>query len=149
MKRYETANSCTSPTSSLRKRRLKEIESLASCLVQGEQVRGGILSENCHPDLCTGDKSSKPKGTLKERAPSEVIQLLRQSSTTRHTRNARNPLPEFCMSLSVGENVIIRVSDEERNDNPNEEYFVAKVEGEVKKLDEDGVYSAVPFRIND
>ena len=53
------------------------------------------------------------------------------------------------MSSSVGGNVIVRVSDEERNDNPNEEYFVAKVEGEAKQLDEDGVYSAVPFQKND
>ena len=53
------------------------------------------------------------------------------------------------MSLSVGENVIVWVSDEERNDNPNEDYFMAKVEGEVNKLDEDGVYSAVTFQKND
>ena len=83
------------------------------------------------------------------RPTSLVIQPLRQSSTTRHTRNARNPLPEFCMSLSVGGNVIVRVSDDERSDNPNEEYFVAKIEGAVKQLDEDGVYSAVTFRKND
>ena len=77
-----------------------------------------------------------------------VIQSLRQVPASRHTRNARNPLPEFCNELKVGQNIIVRVSDEEREDNPDEEYFVAKIKGKVKQLEEDGVYSAVTFRKN-
>ena len=41
------------------------------------------------------------------------------------------------------------MSNEERADNPDEEYFVAKVEEKAKKLDEGGTYSAVPYRKND
>jgi hypothetical protein len=41
------------------------------------------------------------------------------------------------------------VSDEERADNPDEEYFVAKIEEKAVKLEEAGTYSAVPFKKND
>ena len=78
-----------------------------------------------------------------------VIPPLRQAPTARHTRNTRNPLPEFCERLKAGSNVIVRVSEDEREFNPGEDYFIAKVEGKAKKLEEDGVHSAVMFRKND
>ena len=78
-----------------------------------------------------------------------TIKPLREAPEARHTRNARNPLPEFCRGLRVGTNVIIRLSDDEREDNPDEEYFVAKIEGDAIQLEEPGVYSAVPFKKND
>ena len=64
----------------------------------------------------------------------------------RHTWNARNPLPEFCEGLIVGENIVVRVSNEEKEDNPDEEYFVAKVKEKAIKLEEAGTYSAIPFK---
>ena len=71
------------------------------------------------------------------------------SAEARHTRNARNPLPEFCTGLKIGSNVVARIAEEERAMNPNEEYFVAKIEGRAKKTDKAGFYSAVEFKKGD
>ena len=67
----------------------------------------------------------------------------------RHTRNVRNPLPEFCRKLRVGDNVIVCVTNEERLLNPDEEHFVAKIEQDVLLLNEAGTYSTVAFKKND
>ena len=53
---------------------------------------------------------------------------------SRHTRTARNPLPEYCMGLKVGSNVVVRIAEEEHEMNPGEEYFVAKVEEKAKQM---------------
>ena len=45
-------------------------------------------------------------------------------------------------------NIIGRVSEEEREENLDEDYFVAKLEKSAFKLDEAGVFSAVPFQKN-
>ena len=82
-------------------------------------------------------------------ADTAVIQSLRQDLTPRHTWNARNPLPALCNELKVGQNIIVRVSGEVREDKPDKKYCVAKIEGKVKQLEEGGVYSAVTFRKND
>jgi len=73
----------------------------------------------------------------------------RPSPEARRTRNARNPLPDFCEGLSVGENIIVRVSNDEKDENPDEEYFVAKIEEKAKQLEEEGVYSDVLYKKND
>ena len=78
-----------------------------------------------------------------------VTPQLHQISEAWHTRNTRNPLPEFCESLKIGTNFAVHVPPEERNENPDEEYFVANIKENAKKLEEDGVYSDVPFRKND
>ena len=67
----------------------------------------------------------------------------------RHTRNARNPLPSFCEESTIGQNVIVRVRDDERATNPDEDYFVGKIEKKPLKLDKDGTYSAVLYKKND
>ena len=74
-----------------------------------------------------------------------VLHSARPAPEACHTRNARNPLPGFCASLSIGNNIIAWVSKEEREENLDEDYFVAKIERSALKLDEAGVYSAVPF----
>jgi len=51
--------------------------------------------------------------------------------------------------MIIGQNVIVRVSNEEQADNPDEEYFVAKIEEKAKQLEEEGTYSAVLFKKND
>ena len=51
--------------------------------------------------------------------------------------------------MSVGDNVIVRVSKEEEDDNPDENYFVAKIEEKALRLGGAGTYSAVPFKKND
>ena len=71
------------------------------------------------------------------------------SAEARHTRNARNPLPEFCTGLKIGSNVVAQIAEEERAMNPDEEYFVAKIEGRAKKIDKAGFYSAVEFKKGD
>ena len=78
-----------------------------------------------------------------------MLHFARPNTSACHTRNARNPLPKFSASLRVGKNFIVRVSNEERDDNPDEEPFVAKVEEKATKPEVDGVYSAVQFRKND
>jgi hypothetical protein len=77
------------------------------------------------------------------------IPAARPAPDMRHTRNARNPLPDFCEGLTVGNNIVVRISNDERADNPDEEYFVAKIEERAKKLDEAGTYSAVQYRKGD
>ena len=73
----------------------------------------------------------------------------RPTPEARHTRNFRNPLPEFCNSLKVRDNIIVRVHDNERARNWNEDYFVANIEKGARKLDEGGVYSAVRYNKGD
>mmetsp|Transcript_37338 Transcript_37338/g.67147 ORF Transcript_37338/g.67147 Transcript_37338/m.67147 type:complete len:148 (+) Transcript_37338:840-1283(+) len=73
----------------------------------------------------------------------------RPTPELRHTRNARNPLPEFCKKLKLGDNIIVRVANEKRLLNADEEYFVAKIEEEAVQLNEAGTYSAVAFKKND
>ena len=51
--------------------------------------------------------------------------------------------------LSVGENIIVWVSNGEKEDNPDEEYFVAKIKERAIKLEEAGTYSSIPFKKND
>ena len=51
--------------------------------------------------------------------------------------------------ISVGENIIVRLAAEERDINPDEEWFVAKIEEKPRKLEEAGVYAAVPFEKGD
>ena len=75
-----------------------------------------------------------------------VIRPLRQAPTLIHNGNERNPLPEFCNELKVGQDIIVCVFDEEREDNPGKECFVAKIEGKAKEMEEDGVYGTVTFR---
>ena len=83
--------------------------------------------------------------------PGEKIQLsaARPSAEVRHTRNARNPRQEFCAGLKVGDNVVVRIADEEREINPDEEYFVCKIEEKAIILSEAGMYSAVKFKKGD
>ena len=71
------------------------------------------------------------------------------SPEARHTRNARNPLPDFCEQMSVRNNIIVRMAEEERLENPGEEWFVARVEEKPRKLEEAGVYAAVHYSKGD
>ena len=83
------------------------------------------------------------------RATTLVLHPAPPAPASCHTQNARNPLPEFCEGLSVGKTIIVRVSNEERADNLDEEYLVANIEEEATLLEEDGTYSAVPYQKND
>ena len=96
----------------------------------------------------TRDNISMKAGTT-PKASNVVLLPARPTPEIRHTRNARNPLPEFCKKLKVGDNVIVRVANEERLLNPDEEYFVAKVEQDAMQLNEAGTYSTVAFKKND
>ena len=49
----------------------------------------------------------------------------------------------------MGQNIIVRVANNERLDNPDEDYFVAKIEEKAIKLEEGGTYSAVYYKKND
>lgn len=99
---------------------------------------------------CTLTRSNiNLKGGTTAKASNIVLLPARPTPEARHTRNARNPLPEFCKKLKVGENVIVRVANEERLMNQDEEYFVAKIEQEALQLNEAGMYSAVAFKKND
>ena len=87
-------------------------------------------------------------GTTPE-ATNVVLMPARPTPQLRHTRNARNPLPGFCKNLKVGDNVIVRVANEERMENQDEDYYVAKIEGDALQLDEAGTYTAVLYKKND
>ena len=84
------------------------------------------------------------------RATSGVLRSARPAMQERHhTQIAKNPLPNFCEGLSVGENIIVWVSNEAKEDNPGEEYFVTKIKEKAVKLEEAGTYIAIPFKKND
>ena len=121
----------------------------ASRLMRRERACG------CRPCLCLHDDCTMTPANINlqsaktARATTVKLQSARPAPEARHTRNARNPLPEFCEELSIGDNIIVRVSKEEKADNPDEEYFVAKIEEKAVKLEEAGTYSAVQFKKND
>ena len=102
----------------------------------------------CDDCTLTRSNTTLAAGTT-PKATTKKLYSARPAPAARHTRNNRNPLPEFCMSLNVGMNVIVRISKEEKDDYLDEDYFVAKIERRAIKLDEAGVYSAVPFKKND
>ena len=83
VKRYETANPCTNHTTSIRKRKLTELESLHSA-GHGGQVRGEIYEA---PTLTTTDRAARPKSTLQEPQTfnsddfDEYCDLVRQCTT--------------------------------------------------------------------
>ena len=91
--------------------------------------------------LLTLANESRKAGTT-PRATELALKSAQSAPAARYTRNARNPLPEFCEKLSVGQNIIVRVANNERSDNPDEEYFVGKIEGKAMTLEEGGTYSA-------
>ena len=66
------------------------------------------------------------------KASSVKLYSAQPASEARHTRNARNPSPQFCSSLNVGNNIIVLVSNEERENSPDEDYFVARIEGVLR-----------------
>lgn len=57
-------------------------------------------------------------------------------------------MPEFCEGLAVGKDIVC-VSDDKQGDNPGKDYFVARIEERARKLEKDGMYSAVPYNKND
>lgn len=67
--------------------------------------------------------NSETKAGITPRGTTVILEPSRQTIDTRHTRGARNPLPEFCQGLKLGQNIVAHVSKEEKEDNPNEEYF--------------------------
>ena len=71
------------------------------------------------------------------------------SAESRHTRNARNLLPEYFTGLRGGSNVVVQIAEEKQEMNPDEEYFVAKIEERAKKIDKDEIYRAVEFKTGD
>ena len=49
----------------------------------------------------------------------------------------------------MGDSIIVWVRNDKRAINPNEDYFVAKVEKNALQLDAGGVYSAMKHKKND
>ena len=121
----------------------------ASRLLRRERACG------CRPCLQLKDgciltpANTDTKAGKSPRATTVTLQSARPAPAARHTRGARNPLPEFCKELKVSQNIVVRVSNEEKDESPDENYFVAKVEEKAIKLEEGGTYSAVLYRKND
>ena len=61
------------------------------------------------------------------------LELANLPAESQHTRIARNSLPEYYMGLKVGSNIVVHIAEEERELNPEEEYFVSKIEERVRK----------------
>ena len=98
--------------------------------------------------LLTPDNTDLKAGTA-PRGTYVKLYSAHPTAEARHTRNSRNPLPEFCNSLKVRDNISVWVHNNERARNPNEDYFVAKIEKGARKLDEGGVYSVVKYNKGD
>ena len=103
------------------------------------------LEDGC---ILTHGNSDLKAGTT-PRATIVKLYTARPTPEARQLRGSRNPTPEFCNSLSARRNVIVRVSNDERANNPNEDYFVAKIEKKALKLNAGGVYSATKYNKND
>ena len=80
------------------------------------------------------------------RAVPRLLHSARLSAEACNTRNARNPLPELCGGLRVGDNIISQLANKERKSNPDEDYFIANIEGQDKKIDGAGIYSCVSYK---
>lgn len=85
------------------------------------------------------------KGQLKSNLLRKQYSTILALASRRHTRNATTQLPVFHEGLSTGKHIIVQVSNEERADNSDEDYFAAKIEENATKLEEDGTYSATPY----
>ena len=66
-----------------------------------------------------------------------------------HTINARNPIPELSAGLKRCDNAVPRIAEEEKETNPDEDYFVAMIEAKAKKIDKAQFYSTHEFRKGD
>ena len=77
------------------------------------------------------------------------MQSARPEPEARYIRNTKNPLPEFYNNLNIRGNIIVQASNEDREENVDEEYYVAKIEQCALKLEKAGVYSSVLFQKND
>ena len=98
----------------------------ASSLHRRERACGCLPCLMMIPEECQMlQGSGMEAGTI---PPGSTVRLepANLPAKSRHTRNARNPLPEFCTGLKVGSNVVVRIAEEEREMNPDEEYFVDK-----------------------
>ena len=51
--------------------------------------------------------------------------------------------------MNIRRNVIVQVSNDDREEHVDEEYYIAKIEWRALKLDKAGVYSSVLFQKND
>ena len=117
----------------------------ASRLLRRERACG------CRPCLQLKDgciltpANTDTKAGKSPRATTMTLQSSMPAPAARHTRGARNPLPEFCKGLKLGQYIVIRVSNEKKDDCPDENYVVAKVEEKSIKLEEGGTYSAVLY----
>ena len=54
--------------------------------------------------------NSETKAGITPRGTTVILEPSRQTIDTHHTRGARNPLPEFCQGLKLGQNIVARVS---------------------------------------
>ena len=83
--------------------------------------------------------------------PGSLVRLepARPSPETCHTRNVRNPLPEFYTGLKRGDNSVARIADKEKEIDPDEDYGVAVIEAKAKKIGKDGFYSTQEFKKGD
>ena len=101
------------------------------------------------PEECVLVPGSSFEAGVNPQGSQVKLYSARKTAEVRHTRNARNPLPEFCKSLKIEDNIIVRIADEEREINPDEEYFIARIEEKAKKLKEGGFYSAEKYKKGD
>ena len=87
-------------------------------------------------------------GTTPKASP-VVLLPARPTPEARHTRSSRNPTSDFCTNLKIRDNVIVRMANEERLLNHDEEYYVARIEKKALQLKEAGTYSCVAYKKND
>ena len=76
----------------------------------------------------TRENSALMAGTT-PRAHTEAVHPACPAPASCYTQNARK-------RLSLGKNIIVQVCNEERADNPDEDYFVGKVEEKAMKVEE-------------
>ena len=84
-------------------------------------------------------------GTTPHAVP-RLLHSARPSAEACNTRNARNPLPELCGGLRVGDNIISQLANKERKSNPDEDYFIYNIEGGDKKIYGAGIYRCVSYK---
>ncbi len=118
------------------------VTSEASCLKHQERSCGYQSCLKLMEGCLLAPANQCQRVGITPRTTEVALNSARQSPEARHTRNSRNPLPEFCNKLSMGQNIIVWVANNERLDNPDKDYCVVKTEGWATKLEEGGPRSA-------
>ena len=87
---------------------------MPGCLSRWERACGCQPCLRLEPGCTMTLENVELKAGTTANASNVVLVPARPTPEARHTRNARNPLPDFFTQLKAGDNIIVRLANEER-----------------------------------